>query len=311
MGVDAQWFRDAKYGVMIHYLCPNEEKDMSAEDWNKRVDSFDEKLFADCLEESGARFCFFAVGQNSGHYCSPNEAYDEIVGLKPSKCSKRDLIKDVASELEKRGIRLMVYTTGNAPFFDDTAMERLEWKRGEHRLINFQRKWEKILGTWSKQWGNKVHGWWVDGCYSESDYMRDRADEPNYNSFARALRSGNENALVAFNGGFVFKAFDCEDFTAGEMSDHLTVSIWDDENHAGLKPIGDINGKIFQVFSFLGDWWMGRDPERKPRFPDDLVHAYTKYVVSHGGVVTWDVPFEWNGEIPKQFVRQLKQLKDI
>ena len=42
MGVDAQWFRDAKYGVMIHYLCPNEEKDMSAEDWNKRVDSFDE-----------------------------------------------------------------------------------------------------------------------------------------------------------------------------------------------------------------------------------------------------------------------------
>ncbi len=60
-----------------------------------------------------------------------------------------------------------------------------------------------------------MHGWWVDGCYSESDYMRDRADEPNYNSFARALRSGNENALVAFNGGFVFKAFDCEDFTAG------------------------------------------------------------------------------------------------
>ncbi len=40
MGVDAQWFRDAKYGVMIHYLCPNEEKDMSAEDWNKKGGQF-------------------------------------------------------------------------------------------------------------------------------------------------------------------------------------------------------------------------------------------------------------------------------
>ncbi|MGC8977662.1 MAG: hypothetical protein ACP5OB_08625, partial [Candidatus Ratteibacteria bacterium] len=33
----------------------------------------------------------FTIGQNSGFYCSPNKTYDEIVGRKESRLSKRDL----------------------------------------------------------------------------------------------------------------------------------------------------------------------------------------------------------------------------
>jgi alpha-L-fucosidase len=42
-----------------------------------------------------------------------------------------------------------------------------------------------------------------------------------------------------------------------------------------------------------------------PRFSDELVIAYTRYIQSHGGGVTWDVPVHADGAIPEDFVRRL------
>ncbi len=38
---------------------------------------------------TGAKYLLFTIGQNSGHYCTPNAAYDRIAGITPSKCSRR------------------------------------------------------------------------------------------------------------------------------------------------------------------------------------------------------------------------------
>lgn len=57
----------------------------------------------------------------------------------------------------------------------------------------------------------------------------------------------------------------------------------------------------FHVLNFLGPWW-GASP---PRFPVELAAGYTRYVVEHDGVVTWDVPVGKTGQIPAAFVKQL------
>jgi hypothetical protein len=95
MRTNTDWFRDAKWGVFIHYIFSDEvpadrwnaHVDTSAESWNASVDSFDVEALADQLKHIKPGYCFLTIGQNSGHYCSPNETYDSIVGISPSKCS--------------------------------------------------------------------------------------------------------------------------------------------------------------------------------------------------------------------------------
>ena len=68
------------------------------------------------------------------------------------------------------------------------------------RLVEFQRRWESIIREWSLRWGQDVSGWWIDGCYFP-DQMYRFDDEPNFASFAAALKAGNPQAIVAFNPG--------------------------------------------------------------------------------------------------------------
>ncbi|OPZ79995.1 MAG: hypothetical protein BWY76_03470 [bacterium ADurb.Bin429] len=133
-------------------------------------------------------------------------------------------------------------------------------------------------------------------------------DAPNFASFAAALKAGNPDAIIAFNPGVyvpVRSHWEEEEFTAGELSGDLPVGAFgygDNAVYCNFGPIRDtVNGAQFHVLCFLGDWWL----HGAPRFPDELVVGYTRYIVQHGGVVTWDVPITPDGSIPDAFVRQL------
>ena len=128
------WFHQARWGVMTHYLgAPPSSKggaELTAEMWNQRVDAFDVDGLVNQLASTGTKYLLFTIGQNSGHYCSPNAAYDRIVGITPSKCSRRDLIADLAKALAARNIRLMVYLPSGAPGTDPVARKALGWRWG-------------------------------------------------------------------------------------------------------------------------------------------------------------------------------------
>ncbi len=91
----ADWMRDAKWGVMNHYLSDWQGRvnhlTMSVEQWNKMIDAFDVEALAKQLASVGAPYYQISIGQNSGYYLSPNKAYEEITGAAPGKCSRRDL----------------------------------------------------------------------------------------------------------------------------------------------------------------------------------------------------------------------------
>ena len=194
------WFHQAHWGVMTHYLgAPPSSAggaELTAEMWNQQVDAFDVAGLVDQLASSKAKYLLFTIGQNSGHFCSPNATYDRIVGIKPSKCSRRDLIANLAKALAAPNIRLMVYLPSGAPAADPVAREKLGWQWGRPggwqlpgepvggRLADFQRNWEAIIREWSLRWGKSVSGWWIDGCYF-ADQMYRFDDEPNFASFAR------------------------------------------------------------------------------------------------------------------------------
>ncbi len=321
MQADSRWFRDAKWGVFVHYLT---QPEMPADEWNSMVDEFDVHGLAKQLAQVGASYFFLTTGQTSGHYCSPSAAYDSFVDIRPSKCSRRDLIADMYKALAPYGIRMMAYMPSDAPWNDPVAAKQLgftlgtepdyarpspglnekgqPWGQANSANVEFQKKWEAVLREWSLRWGKNVHGWWFDGCYFANAMYR-RPEAPNFASFAAAARAGNPDSLLAFNPGVhtpVIRYTEHEDYTAGEIDAALPIK-------CGYRNTNVIDGKVdgaqYHILSFLGECWSANPP----RFPNDLAAAYTRYVISQGGVMTWDVPTV-HGLIPDDFLRQLEYI---
>jgi hypothetical protein len=290
----SDWMYQAKWGVFMHYLAAR--ADLPVAEWNRRIDGFDVEALARQIQSAGAGYFFITLGQNSGHYLAPNATYDSFVGIRPSKCSRRDLVADLHAALARRKVNLMVYLPAGAPDRDPTAMERLQWRKGPYRNAEFQRKWQQVIAEWSQQWGGKVRGWWFDGCYWPNAMYRSSAP-PNFGSFADAAREGNTSSAVAFNPGVFYPIFaeaPEEDYTAGEINDVARVhcrSRW-------------VDGAQFHMLSFLGSGWS----RGEPRFAAARAAQTTTRIVQPGGVVTWDVPHGPTGRISDAFMRQLEAI---
>jgi hypothetical protein len=300
----ADWMREQRFGVMTHYLHDwivgrGNRDQMTPENWNKLIDGFDVETCADQLKSVGVDYYLISIGQNSGYFLSPNATYDKITGITPSRLSRRDLVADLAGALAKRGIKLLVYLPSGAPAGDRVAREALKWENGPHRNAEFQRHWEAIMREWSLRWGDKVAGWWFDGCYWPNQmYRTDEA--PNFTSFAAAARAGNPNAVVSFNPGVVNRTLSVtphEDYIAGEVSD---PKLW----NARRNFDGRIDGAQLHFLSHLGAEW-GRGALR---FTDAQVLAFTKAVAETGSAVTWDTPTLKNGTFAPEILAQLKAI---
>jgi hypothetical protein len=301
----AAWMREAKFGVMTHYLADwiarrDEPRiAMTVERWNELVDRFDVDALTAQLESVGARYLIFTIGQNSGYYASPNAAYDAAVGRDPSRCSRRDLIADLAAALERRHIRLIAYLPSGAPSRDAVARERLRWTSGPHANREFQEQWEAVIREWSTRWGPAVAGWWFDGCYwPNAMYRGDH--RPNFASFAAAARAGNPHAAVAFNPGVVYRTLSVsphEDYVAGEVDDPARQLI--------RRATGGLaDGATLHQLSYLGTTW-GTPPAR---FTADQAVALSLPMLKAGGCVTWDVPIQSDGTIRSEFLERLAAL---
>jgi hypothetical protein len=297
------WLPDARWGVMTHYLADwrarVDGQPTTPESWNDMIDAFNVEGLADQIAQSGAGYHLLTIGQNSGYYLAPNATYDLLVGATTSKCSRRDLVADMHAALAKRGIKLMVYLPAGPPGRDRAAQRALGFEGDGRRNRQFQQNWESVIRDWSMRWGDRVAGWWFDGCYWPNLAYR-YADAPNFESFAAAARAGNPDAIVAFNPGVVDRILSVtphEDYSAGEINvpDRLMVRRVVD---------GRVDGVRIHALSYLGETWgMGA-----PRFAPELIVEYTQSLINAGGAFTWDVPVQRNGLIAPGFMTQLKSL---
>jgi hypothetical protein len=300
------WLPVARWGVMTHYLADwrarVDGQRTTVESWNDMIDAFDVEGLADQIAQCGAGYHLLTIGQNSGYYLAPNPTYDRLVGATESKCSRRDLVTDMQAALAKRGVKLLVYLPAGPPGRDRAAQRALEFEGDGRRNRQFQQNWEAFVRDWSTRWGDRVAGWWFDGCYWPNLTYR-HAAAPNFESFAAAARAGNPDAIVAFNPGVVDRILSVtphEDYSAGEINfpDRLMIRRVMD---------GRVDGVRIHALSYLGETWgMGA-----PRFTRDQIAEYTQTVIKAGGAFTWDVPVERNGLIPSEFMTQLKPLAQL
>ena len=97
---NTKWMREAGWGLLSHYMVHQPSgpipEHMNGEVWNKKVNSFQIKKFADQLSELKVPYFFITIGQGGNYYCSPNATFEKLFGPSEGKLSSRDLVLELA-----------------------------------------------------------------------------------------------------------------------------------------------------------------------------------------------------------------------
>ena len=311
MSHKTDWFYNKKWGVFIHLLDatqnnPNRAANMGAgkTDWSEYIDSLDADLIAGQIAEANAGYLCLTVMQRSKNMLAPNETFNRITGYKTGEaCAKRDFIDDMYKALNKHGIDLLLYYTGDGPLDDPQAGKAFGYTSQNDKVpMEFVQKWADVVREYSIRYGSKVKAWWADGCYSFIGY-----DEPRLKIMAEALRAGNPDALVALNRGVearVSAYSEHDDFTTGEMNDFtdlpdsrfISGAQWHTLSFLGVPPDGNIyNGWCQPGVKYTGEY----------------MRDYITKVHERGGVVTIDVCMFRDGRIDKDQMNVLRKLKNL
>ena len=292
MAKRTQRFHDAKWGVFNHFLGGNIQ---SAQEWADKVNAFDVKKVADQLEACGANYYFITIMQGRKWMCAPNATFDRIAGTKPGEaCAVRDLPMELSEELDKRGIDLYLYFTGDGPYIDREVGSRFGFTEPRYAGVtrSFVEKWAAVLEEFAVRYGDRVKGWWIDGCYSDYFCYTDDLLE----LYRLAILKGNPSAIIAMNSGvnnYYTRYSKWADFTAGEFNDFYCIPserfIEGAQAHA-LIPLGAWGGDHSPS-------WGGSGTKRSA----DYMADYVKFVNENGGVVTIDVAVANDGSwLPEQ-----------
>ena len=290
-------FRSKRYGVLFHYLpgLQNRAEALNScgkeTSWDQCVSEFDVERFADEVARTGAGYIFFTVMQQNQYMCAPNSAFDRLTGYKPGEaCSRRDLIAEIADALEKRGIDLYLYWTGDGPQQDPQASAGL--KASYPVTAEFMRNWAEVTAEYGRRYGEKVKGWWVDGSFP---FLH---TEETLGILTEGLLAGNPNRIIAFNPGVdpeVMAYSIHDDFTAGEQ-----------ENFTSVPESGSfIGGAQWHVLTYLGTWWAS--PGVKLTKKELAQYIWT--VNRLGGVVTLDMMLFRDGSLDRSQLEAVKELR--
>ena len=299
---NTDWFKDAGYGIMVHYLKEAIVPEGGSKEWNDAVNSFNAENFARQAKEAGAGFVMFTLGQNSGYYCSPNASFDKILGTQPGElCSTRDLPMDLIKELGKYNIPLILYLPSNPPVNNPLVSEKFNYpfKKDSATSQYNQPILESMIREWSLRYGSGVKGWWFDGLYSWNAIRSTRMDmslEYNISTHTLAAKAGNINSIVTYNYGFGKIQVNTPycDYSSGEKQtiDEFPSSRWVED------------GVQWFLFTYLGEKWGGKGQQFDT---DDLV-AKAEKIIRNEGVLCLEVVTNATGEILPHHLEQIRQI---
>ncbi len=336
-----RWLQKTGYGLMFHYEA---FKNHSTQSYNRAVDSFDVEKFASEVESTGAGHVIFVIGQHWGKYCAPNQAYEKLLGVTNGIwTSKRDLIMEIAQQLSKREIRLILYMTARAPMRHYKIIKAMRdtlpsingkptgpsvdpmshprkvkgFLRSENQAPNphFLKNWADVCGEWSQRYGNLISGWWFDGYKTEMRDAYDALTKEKYNidTWIAAVLSGNPEAELAFNAGAHPLISLC---TGGKLCPHQTFT--SGENHDFYQRTKKGKGKALTPKNFpapAGVVWhlllplsKGWGSGEESRFETTTLKEHIDVINAEGGTITLDVPLSSAGKIPVKALQTLQEL---
>ena len=200
-----EFLKNAKFGIFVHYTRSTPyafgKPNPAVWDLDAQAAAFDVKAFADAVEDMGAQYVTMTAFHAAMYLMGPSKVMSDI-GM-PTHQAKRDMLGDIADELNKRGIALCLYVH---------PVDQHDLSREERALFGWgpevdglpgprlglwpNPKWDDfILGLFkemSLRYGERVSGYWID---RHSPKRFEHAER-----MAAALRAGNPDAVIWQSG---------------------------------------------------------------------------------------------------------------
>lgn len=317
----------SKYGIFVHYQYrillgysvktkpqfPDPVR-MNAAEWNSFVEGFDVKAFARQVAAARAGWVIFCMDD---HYfawqCAPNQAFSKFTGYAPGdKCSRRDLILELAEALHACGIRLIVYFAGLNGYMKEPKVcaGLMESSAGRGDLnektpppVASRRRRLAILNEYAERYQDRIAGWWFDCIYPDTY----EAESANWKSIGSIVRAANPKAVVAFSYGAneqacIAKGID--DYTAGDT--------WSKQDLKRLTPrlLPAQDGILWHGKIYCGNIYHGMGDANQ--FADRELIDWISTCNRQLGVCTLDWPFEPTTGLFKDFgFEQLQRLARV
>jgi hypothetical protein len=307
-----------RFGLFMHYQYrillgrsiatkpqfPSAEE-MTAGQWNRLVDGFDVRGFAAQMAEAKPGWVLFCLDD---HYfawpCSPNEAFDRFTGYAPGeKCSRRDLIADLADALEKQGVKLICYFAGLNGYMKERKVYEGLADDGNNQTppsAESRRRRLAVLKEYGDRYKDKVAGWWFDGV--ELNSYREPPDD--WSTVGSIVRAANPQAAIAFSYGGDEQACirkGVDNFTGGDT--------WSKQDLKRLTParLPAKEGILWHGKIYCGNVYHGQGDANQ--FEDRELIDWVRTCNREGGVCTLDWPFEPKTGLLKNFgFEQLKRV---
>lgn len=309
-------FYSHKWGVFNHflYILQNDARTENSQgkhtDWNTLVEEFNVEKLAENLHKMGAKYYVITVMQGTKFMIAPNQTFDKIAGTKAGEaCAKRDLIADMVAAFSKYGIDLFLYFTGDGPHASAPENEKFGFVGGGQKVSKaFVEKWASVLEEYALRYGDKIKGWWIDGCYRDYFGYTNELLEIYY----KACKKGNPDALVACNNGVAENDLQngCpfEDFLCGERQDFDMIPkqrFYGNAQAHLLAPLGVTpkrEGLEDLIEEMIGPGWGCFGVKRDKEY----LANYVRKVHEAGGVVTFDIGVYRDGSFDAEQVEVLK-----
>jgi len=294
------------FGIFFHYLngvqntkAPWNQGKVTS--WNDCVNDLNVEKIAKELAAIHADYMVITSEQIDKYFCFPNSTYEQLTGYKRGEAtSQRDLISELYAALNKKGIKLFLYVTGDGPRADskaslalDNPSSRAENKGQFKADERWVKSWSLIIKSISLQYGKKITGWWFDGSYNFIGY-----NDALLKNYMNAAKAGNEEALVAFNflGPKDVVGINTIGNYIGGESDKFESLPTPEFKTSKIK---------WHILSYLGNGWS----QPGLRYTADYMSTYIKKIKSLNGMITVDVCLLRDGTIDAAQYDFLKRLK--
>lgn len=305
-----------KYGIFLHYLLERQGGGSSLEGWNSAVSSFDVDRFAKDINSVGASWVTITLTQSSGYFPIPMPEMENLTGVKCG--TERDLVTDLIKACEPYGIKVMLYWNPGLPQ-NNLAMARalgaaFRQNQGDMSIgqgasgdwvLNYTAAKNvcSVLSALSERYGEKVHGWWFDGCYDNVGFNERLAE-----LYGEAARAGNPKTLVAFNDGIRFAdcRYESENYACGETCHPYFLEETSFMNYKADSRWTE-NGYQAHRLTFLGEnWGLGGTIYDTAELAKHSYDAFLK----NGAALSYDVAISADGKIADEHLAQLKAVYD-
>jgi Alpha-L-fucosidase len=294
---NTDWFVKAGYGAMFHWTDFTQPREGTKKLYPDAVDAFDVDAFAGLISEMGAAYVIFTLNHAHPHCPAPIHAWESV---HPGWTTRRDLIGDIASALEKPGIRLILYI--NSPVLTnfgktgETGLYELTFSEEQFTEIH-----KNVLSEIGSRYGEKLAGYWFDSWYQSLAAYPDVPVEAIY----RYCKVGNPGRITAFNFWIFPVLTPWQDYWAGELN-----ALQDPFESRYIQRGAGAGFQAHGMISMLESWVHSEtSPIPPPQFSAEDLIAHVKSNMEHQAVTTINIGIYQDGTIEQSSLDMMRQLR--